>query len=580
MHRRAVAAAALLLAAGSAAAGSGAKFTLGLSGEYLGDAQEIQSVTVDRSSLQMVVGLAVVGHVVDPRFMTFDASIAKALTDQQLTGQPDSDVDETYYNGALRFFTNRAVSFEVGAGRQGTDITGFSQGAIVDGTRDYQRYALRALGGRWFRLNLRHEERSFEADDPSTLRDEDTSWSELKARVAAGKVDALMQLLVRENDIFGGGLQQEIGSGRFDLDVNRAGRVYWHTDLVGNLYRSAQNDGPFTPWTETYLVRNLLRHRYSELGFWDLRADLRTVRFDSDPLEEEEIVTGNLAAVVVAPLNRSAFLEGEVGYLSNEFGDGLRVTQPRASLGLRWGRRYGRWWVSANPRVTYLRAEPEGLEQESSLGSFIYATVRYQLRRSSVTVEGEYFDNQLTIPEDAIGEPPAGSAFLIGLDRRRTRARVIFDIRPSRRTGLTFEGDFRNRVRVSSGAEITEETARARATLVLGTVAIGASGDRFEVTGGDIPSLTDVLQGSISWRPAYWLLFDAFVRTEERRLFDFTGRYDFAEIGLQLSYAKLSFFARVREQRTEEAGLEQRRFRRVWVGVRRLFDFRVGERVR
>jgi hypothetical protein len=567
-----------LLLAGPVWAGSGATFTLGLAAEYLSDAQTYAGVSTERSNLQTIIGLAVSGHLVDPRFLIFDVGVTQSLSDQSLSDQPDSKVNDTYYAGDLNFFNNRPVSFEIGAGRQGTDISGYPQGAIVDGVRDYQRYALRAIGGEWFRINLRHWEQSFAADQPDTLRDEDASWSELSAQAAAGKVDAQMQLLWKENDLFGGGLQQEIGSGRLDIDINRTGRVYWHTDLIGNLYRSAQNGGEYSPWTTNYLVRNQLRHRYSELGFWDLRADLRVVRVESDPVQE--VVTGNASANLVAPLSSSAFLEAEVGYLTNEYDDGLRLDQPRVGLGLRWGKQYGRWWVSVNPRVTYLEADPQGLDQESSLGSLVFASVRRQLRRSSVTLEGEYFDNQLSIPDSSVGDPPFGSAFLAGLDRRRYRGRLIFDYRPTRRTGFSVEGDYRSRVRVDRGVEITENLSRAQINVVFGPVALGVSGDRFELTGGELPTLTEIWQANIAWQPTYWLVFDAFVRSEERKLFDYVGVYDFAELGMRFNYAKLSFYARVREQRTEEAGIEQRRFRRIWVGVRRLFYFRAGERNR
>lgn len=562
-------------AAGPAAAGSGATFTLGLAAEYLSDAQTYEGVSVERSNLQTILWLGASGHLIDPRFLTFDASIAQTLSSQNLSDQPDTKVNETYFDGALRFFNNRPVSFELAAGRQGTDISGLPQGAVVDGVRDYQRFGLRALGGDWFRLNLRHWKQGFTADQPDTLRDEDATWSELSTQAAVGKVDAVLQLLWRENDLYGGGLQQEIGSGRFDVDINRTGRLYWHTDLVGNLYRSAQNHGEFSPWTTNYVVRNQLRHRYSQRGFWDLRADLRVVRFETDPVEE--IVTGNASANLVAPLSQSAFLEAEVGYLSNEFGEGLRVSQPRASLGLRWGKQYGRWWLSIYPRVTYFRADPDEYETESALGSLVYATVRRQLRRSSITLEAEYFDNQLTLPDYSIGETPIGSGFLAGLDRRRYRGRLIFEYRPTNRAGFSVEGDYRSRERVDRGVEITEDVVRAQLNVMLGRVSIGASADRFEVTGNEIPTLTDVWQANISWGPTFWLIFDAFVRSEERKLIDFVGRYDYAEAGVRFNYAKLSFYARVREQRTDEAGREVRKFRRIWVGVRRTFNLRVGD---
>ncbi len=565
-------------AAGSVWASSGATFTLGLSAEYLSDSQEYRSSSATRSNLQSVLWAAVSGHFVDPRFMTYDASIAKTLSNQTISGQQGNKVDDTYYDGSLRFFNNRAVSFELGAGRQGTDVTGLMQGAIVDGVRDYQRFGLRALGGDWFRLNLRHWNQSFTADQPETLRDEDTAWSELSTQAAVGKVDAVLQLLWKTNDLFGGGLQQEIGTGRLDVDVNRTGRVYWHTDLIGNLYRSAQDHGEFSPWTTNYLFRNQLRHRYSQLGFWDLRADLRVVRVETDPVEE--VITGNVSASVVAPLSPSTFLEGELGYLSNEFGDGLRLGQPRAGLGLRWGKQFGRWWLALYPRVTYLRADPESLETESALGSLFFGSVRYQMDRSSVTFEAEYFDNQLSIPDYDIGGPPIESAFLTGLDRRRYRGRLIFEVRPSRRSAISLEGDYRNRVRLDRGAEIEENVVRAQLNIALGPVTIGASGDRFELVGGEVPTLTDVWQANISWAPTYWLMFDAYVRSEERKVFEFFGTYEFAELGMRFNYAKLSFYARVREQRTEEAGLEQRRFRRIWVGVRRVFTFRAGDQRR
>ena len=132
--------------AAPAGAGSGATFTLGLAAEYLADSQEYRGVTAERSNLRSMIWLAASGHLVDPRFLLFDASVAQAFNDQSISDQPDSDVDDTYYDGSLRFFSNRAVSFEVGAGRQSTDISGLPQGAIVDGVRDYQRFALRARG--------------------------------------------------------------------------------------------------------------------------------------------------------------------------------------------------------------------------------------------------------------------------------------------------------------------------------------------------------------------------------------------------------------------------------------------------
>lgn len=572
MARLAVAAAVMLLTAQPLAAASGATFTLGIGVEYLSDEQELSDVTVERSNLRTMLGLAVDGALIDPRFLTFQARVDKALSDQSLTGQPDTDVDETVYDAGFRLFSNRSVSFEAAAGRHDIGIDGLQQGAFVDGVRDFQRYGLRARSSDWFKLNLFHHEQSFNADDPTTLRDEDVSWTELTTQAAMGIVDAALQALWKENDLYGNELQQQLGSGRFDLDINQTGRVYWHTDVISNRYRSARQNGPYGPWTENLLTRNRLRHRYSERGFWDVRGTYQVIQVE--PLDDA--TTATAAFLVVAPVSESALFEGEVGYLQTEASDGFTVTQPSASAGVRWGRRTGRWWIALNPRVSYVTVDATDRETESSLGSLIYASARRDYARGSVTFEGEYFNNQLTIPEYGPGDIVGGVSFLAGLERERQRARVIVELRPRARRGASAEVDYRRRVRVDRSAEVEEDIARARFSVFLGPVIFGASGNRIEVVGGEIPSVTDVWQVDLGWSPTYWLVFDALARSESREVLGIGGLYEVAELGVRLGYAKLSFYARIRGERIEESGLEARNNRRIWAGVRRTFDFRVG----
>jgi hypothetical protein len=571
---RYVVAAALLLAAQPLAAGSGATFTLGLGVEYLSDEQDLGGLAIERNNLRTILGLAIDGHLVDPRFMTFQARVDKALSDQSLTNQPDTNVDETAYDGGFRLFSNRAISVEAGAGRHDTDIDGLQQGAFVDGVREYHRYGVRARGGGWFKLNLFHHQQSFEADDATRLRDEDATWTELTSQAAIGIVDAGLQLLWKENDLYSNELQQQIGSGRFDLDVNQTGRVYWHSDVISNRYRSATQNEPYGPWTENLLTRNRLRHRYSERGFWEVRGTYQVIQ--AEPLDDA--TTATAAFLVVAPISESALFEAEVGYLETEASDGFTVTQPTASTGIRWGRRTGRWWIALNPRISYVTVDATDRERESSLGSMVYASARRDYERGSITFEGEYFDNQLTIPEYGPGDVVGGASFLAGLERERQRARVIVELRPRARRGGSAEVDYRRRVRLDRSAEVTEDVARARVSIFLGPVVFGASGDRIEVVGGEIPSVTDVWQVDLGWSPAYWLVFDTLARSENRQVLGIEGVYELAELGVRLGYAKLSFYARVRAERIEESGLEARDNRRIWAGVRRTFDFRVGAR--
>jgi len=566
----------VLPAAANAWAGSGASFTLGIAGEYLSDAQDLFQTTSERSNLRAILSLAVDGHVMDPRFLTFRGVVYRARSDQGLSDQPDTDIDEVSYDGIIRLFSNRAISLEYGAGRLDTDVAGVQQGAIVDGIRESQRFGLSIRGKNWFRLNLRHWDQSFTADDPTTLRDEDTRWSEMTSTMAMGIVDLAIRGLWKENDLFGRQLQQEIGSGRLDLNVNRSGRVYWRTGLIANRYRSARDRSEFSPWTQNLLMRNAFGHRFRNQGFWELRGDFQRVEVDS--VENSETTTGSF--LLVDPVSHSTSIEVQAGYLTSTFSEGFSFTQPTAGVGLRWGAQFGSWWLSINPRATYVKVEPEQGEEESSLGGLLTTIIRRDFRDGSISLEGEYFDNQLSLPSSGPSDAYRGRSFLAGLERDRRRGRLIAELRPGNRFGIYAEVDYLRRVRVDLSSEVTEELQRARLAFHLGTVNIGASADRIEIVGGDIPRMTDVVQADFSWAPAFWLAFDALARLEDREALGFEGTYEFAEVGVRFNYARLSFYARVREEDIQETNIEIRSARRFWVGVQRTFGFDVGERAR
>ncbi len=110
-------------------ASSGATFTLGLSAEYLSDSQEYGHFR-ERSNLRPFSGRRR-EHLVDPDYMTFDASVAKTLSNQTISSGTTTSTAPV--RRVARFFNNRAISLNSVQGRQGTDVTGLQQGAIVDG---------------------------------------------------------------------------------------------------------------------------------------------------------------------------------------------------------------------------------------------------------------------------------------------------------------------------------------------------------------------------------------------------------------------------------------------------------------
>ncbi len=92
----------------------------------------------------------------------------------------------------------------------------------------------------------------------------------------------------------------------------------------------------------------------------------------------------------------------------------------------------------------------------------IYASVRCDFPRWSVTFEVEYFNNQLTIPDYSLDEPSSVVPFSPVSSASATADALIFDYRPTRRTAFSVDGDYRSRVRVDRGGEITEDIARAQ----------------------------------------------------------------------------------------------------------------------
>ena len=217
-----------------------------------------------------------------------------------------------------------------------------------------------------------------------------------------------------------------------------------------------------------------------------------------------------------------------------------------------------------------------GVPTESSWGGRFYGAVRGTFSRASAGLEGEYTGNQLSIAPAEPGDPLAGRSFIAGLDKNRRLLRLSLQARPSWWAGLSGTGEYSRRTRVDRGAEVAEESRRAQADLTLGPFRLSGSTSEVEVTGGEIPSSSRFNYAALYITPAYWLQMDALVQDEKRTAVGVSGRFRYAEAGIRLRYARLSAYARVRQEETGENGSTGRKNRRIWAGLSRTFGFRVG----
>jgi hypothetical protein len=280
----------------------------------------------------------------------------------------------------------------------------------------------------------------------------------------------------------------------------------------------------------------------------------------------------------VRPLRKDLTLDAEIGYLRTDISTADQLAQPTATVGVNWTTTVGRWAIGLAPRLAYVSVSPEGGESESSLGGLFSGSAHRRLPRGTFTLDGEYFGNQLSIAPIGAGEELGGLSLLSGLERERRRLRAKVDHRLGFRFDVSAEGETRFRERLDRGETLSEDFTRGLLRLRWGRADVTASSTRTQVVGGDLPSTTEIRQLLLTWSPTTWLALDGLVQSEEREVLGLASTFDTAEVGLRLSYARLSFFARVREQEFGEWGLTTRKNRRVWIGVQRTTGgFQLGE---
>ncbi len=108
------------------------------------------------------------------------------------------------------------------------------------------------------------------------------------------------------------------------------------------------------------------------------------------------------------------------------------------------------------------------------------------------------------------------------------------------------------------------------------TFSLRAGYTESEITGGDLPSMFTVVDGRLSWMPRPWLVLEARGYREEREAEQSLGTLDVAEAGIRFQYARLAFYARVRDQTSSGDGVPTRDDRRYWIGFERTFGFTLG----
>jgi len=559
-----------LALAHDAAAGSVADFTLGLSGEYLSETQEIQSRTTERSSLAAAIALAVDGHILDPRFLTYHALVRRDARDLSSSDGPDSDLDTMLYSAGVRAFSNRMVSFELFASRTRHDVLGFAGSAAVAGTAQRRGASLRFAPGRLLDLRLSQQTNEFHADDPSTLRDETRDRSRLAAVSDMGPVKARLDARRSDYDLFSGALHQVLDTATLDVAADLGARFSLHSLASWNRTAvSTRAIGDQIP-TTVLVTQSWLQRRTVRNGFWRLGVTTQ----DSD--HGAGTMTADQAYVtVVEPVSEAVQVDVEASYLRADDDLGARDA-PSLALGLRYELPRDAWVFSFHPRAIYTQVSGEEIATESVWGGSLVLLARRMSTAGELGFEVDRADNRYSVGTVDSDPSLPSQSFLAGIERAHTRGRAYLERRLLRRSRIRLDVTAEERIRVLRGLELTDARLRGDLTIGIGSLQLRAAVSHVEVTGDEFPSRVQVAQIGAVWSPTHWLSFDAYAYREERRTSGVSGELRWQEAGVRLVYAQLSFFARYRLDRSLGASPNGRRSSRLWIGVARTFDWRLG----
>lgn len=551
-----------------------ARFTLGLTGEALSALTEVDGAESKRSSLGGAVLLGVDGALVDRRFLSFGGFLRYSAFDQTETGVTRSELgyDQWSYGGNFRAFSNRKLTLAGTILHAVSSPTGESTGAIVGGVQDIRgvEAAFRTRGFPDFSYSF--EDSRFTADDPETLRDQSRRRHTMKALASYGIVRAALEARQEDVEFFSGIVRQDLRYGFLNLDVNRGGKTSWETVLNANQVRIASGDAAFSDPTTVLFTRNRFRHQLTQESYFDLVYSRQSSEDSQGSLDSD-----SAAAAAYVQLSKSVRLEMRLSYISQEGArDGAegRIQQPAASVGIRWSGTGAGWNLLAYPRLAYVATSAPGRETESGLGGELYLSAqRAWSTGSSFLVELDGFYNQLTIaPLDPNGSPTDPS-FLSGLEKNRLRGRVAWTRGLGPRSRLTLQADASQRVRFVDGRDITESQVMANAGVSWRTLSARVAGSANRQKDAEIPTETTILQADVAWNPLRWLQLDAVGSAERRSVLGDEGEYQYLEGGIRFLYARLAFYARVRETRSSGTDGPERLDRRFWAGVSRTFDF-------
>ena len=236
------------------------------------------------------------------------------------------------------------------------------------------------------------------------------------------------------------------------------------------------------------------------------------------------------------------------------------------------------WSVVLHPRISYIQVSDDLGNESSSTGGQLFASIRRRFQHGYAGVEGEYASNQLSIAPVAPGAGAGGVTFLAGLEKEREWIRLVLSAQPTSRTGIYANAEARRVVRLDLGNEVTADTGRARLSLRWRSFTLSGGWNVVDIVGGDLPSTTITSDVGLMWFPWRWLAFDGRAYREEREAEGSTGELEWAELGVRFQYARLSFFARVRDETSFGDGAQLRDYRRYWLGVERTFGFGFGGR--
>jgi hypothetical protein len=570
----------------AAATGSatGANFDLGLVGQYSDSEQTLGERTTTFSSLTAGLRLGINGFVIDPRFLSYSASVAGSLANVNDSRDTDYKRNTNSYSFSLDLFSSRMFSVGGIIAHGSSETVGTAPSSAVGGVYDQRSVYARLRNRRVGFLQLSRLTRAFNATGSESVRDQDRTVDRLEYRAPVGKKGRTLGVnLWRERSALGQLSFYQADRGLVRFGIEPTSRSHIRSRLSFNQQQIGFLEGEPGPPSTWVVLTNGYSRTYQNGSRVGASVDFQQSE-SFDTVTRSAVFGGLFSRPLGDDLDFNT--SGSALVTMDDFGNSL--DQYSAAVGVGWSGKAGPWFLGVAPALSFsrsfVRIESESNDREplNRLGAIIFASAQRELWEGNFSANVSYSDNQASLTPPASDVPGGVTNFLGGIETARQSLRLVYDRELSGDLAANLRLDAGHRTRVDIGRRAEDYSA----SLLFSTswrafnfsMTYSQSASDTEISAEESPVTdfrfeTSSLGAVLSWAPLHWLNASASVAEVRQSVQGVSSSYLNSHVMVSANYARLTFFARVSRVLTEGTNITTRTDQRLVVGVERTFNF-------